>query len=77
MVQNDQFMTNTPFYNCAFHLNDYGRTYRTYQVYLDLCSDVLNIDTPNGFITYKSYDNVCLFEENSVGTPLTPWVVGN
>ena len=26
------------FYDNAFHPNDYGRTYRTYQVYLDLCT---------------------------------------
>ena len=46
------------FYDCAFHLNDYGRAIHTYQLYLDLCSylgikgnaitayDVFNINMP-------------------------------
>ena len=46
------------FYDCAFHLNDYGRTLHTYQLYLDMCNylgkkgaeitnyDVYNLNMP-------------------------------
>ena len=34
----DSLMHHEYFYDNAFHPNDYGRTYRTYQVYLDLCT---------------------------------------
>lgn len=33
----DYIMHHEYFYDNAFHPNDYGRTYRTYQVYKDLC----------------------------------------
>ena len=50
------------FYDNAFHLNDYGRTYRTYQVYLDLCNlfgieDPVAIDA-KGTTAFRG----CLFE---------------
>jgi hypothetical protein len=57
------------FYDCAFHLNDYGRALHTYQIYLDLCAflgmrgaevtnyDVFNVNMPG-----------CIFETTiSVG----------
>ena len=51
------------FYDCAFHLNDYGRAIHTYQLYLDLCS-YLNI--PKNQITAYDVHNVnmpgCIFE---------------
>ena len=57
------------FYDCAYHPNDYGRTYRTYQLYVDLCS-VLGIDTVKGLYDCGTEFEGCLFEENSNGKPL-------
>ena len=56
------------FYDCAFHLNDYGRTYRTYQMYVDICS-VLGIDTPHGLYDCGNDFEGCVFESNSNGKP--------
>ena len=76
------------FYNNAFHPNDYGRVYRTYRVYIDVCEEILGIaeadrtDYYCGATLNSSYQLVdkdgkvlfrgCMFEENSDGTPLTP-----
>jgi hypothetical protein len=57
------------FYDCAFHPNDYGRTYRTYQVYVDLCS-VLEFDTVKGLYDCGTDFEGCLFETGSNGRPL-------
>ena len=75
------------FYNNAFHPNDYGRVYRTYRVYLDMCEELLGIpasersDYMVGAILNSSYQLVdkdgkvlfrgCMFENGSNGTPLT------
>ena len=58
------------FYDCAFHLNDYGRTYRTYKLYLDVC-EVLGITATHGIYDVGTDFEGCLFEEGSDGTPLT------
>ncbi len=56
------------FYNNAFHLNDYGRTYRTYDMYRDL-ADLLGIEALKGvFDAGRDYEG-CLFELTD-GTPL-------
>lgn len=47
------------FYDCAFHLNDYGRTLRTYQVYLDLCEYLGR--APSDMDLGKDFQG-CLFE---------------
>lgn len=61
-------------YNCAFHLNDYGRTYRTYMMYKDLC-DYLEITDVNGIYDCGTEFSGCLFEEGSTdGLPLDLWV---
>jgi hypothetical protein len=58
------------FYDCAYHVNDYGRTYRTYQLYLDICEF-------KGITATKKIDaegtdfEGCLFEQGSTGTPVT------
>ncbi|MBQ7363232.1 MAG: hypothetical protein IJW48_05885 [Clostridia bacterium] len=60
------------FYDCAFHPNDFGRVYRTYQLYLDI-SSVLGIsETKNIKDAGTDFDG-CLFEEGAERTPLTPW----
>ena len=68
----DYIYNHKYFYDCAFHLNDTGRTYRTYQMYLDLCVIIGN-DNPRGFLAAGDDFDGCTFEENSVGAPLTPW----
>lgn len=49
------------FYDCAFHLNDLGRTYRTYQMYSDLCV-LLSIDA-RGFTSVGTSFEGCIFED--------------
>ena len=55
------------FYDNAFHPNDIGRTYRSYQVYVDLCS-LLGLDK-NGYREFGDEFEGCIFEDNSDGTP--------
>ena len=57
------------FYDCAFHTNFYGRTYRTYQLYLDM-SSLLGITDIHGIYDVGTDFEGCLFEENSSGKPL-------
>ena len=57
-------------YDCAYHTNAYGRTYRTYQLYLDI-ADTLGIENPNGIYSKGTNFEGCLFENNSNGKPLT------
>ena len=63
------------FYDCAFHLNDTGRTYRTYRMYLDLAS-VLGITSTKGYASVGTDFDGCTFE-NSNGTPLLNWTPSN
>ena len=56
-------------YDCNYHLNDYGRTYHTYQFYVDLCK-TLGINDINGMYEFGTDFLGCIFEEGSDGTPL-------
>lgn len=58
------------FYDCAYHVNDYGRTYRTYQLYLDIC-EFKGITATKKIDAKGTNFEGCLFEKNSDGTPLT------
>ena len=60
------------FYDCAFHLNDTGRTYRTYRMYLDLASILGITDTARYKSVGTDFDG-CVFE-NTDGTPINNWV---
>ncbi|MBQ8720396.1 MAG: leucine-rich repeat protein [Clostridia bacterium] len=55
------------FYDNAFHVNYYGRTYRTYQLYVDLCA-IVGIDDVNGIKDFGTDFEGCLFESGE--TPL-------
>ena len=57
-------------YDSSFHLNDVGRTYHTYNLYKDLCAYLGGI-TPRGFRSVGTDFKGCIFETNSLGTPLT------
>ena len=58
------------FYDCAFHLNDVGRTYRTYRVYYDLCT-LLRLNPKDFYEVGTSFEG-CIFEEDvEYGEPLT------
>ena len=59
------------FYDCAFHPNDYGRTYRTYTLYKDLCAVLGKSNVKGRYDAGTDFDG-CLFEENSNGTPKYP-----
>ncbi len=56
------------FYDCAFHLNDYGRTLRTYRLYCDL-ADALGIEDIKGIFDEGKQFEGCLFESSDDATP--------
>ena len=60
------------FYDCAFHPNDYGRVYRTYQLYLDLSMILGNKDIKDLRDCGESFDG-CLFEDGDKNYPITQW----
>ena len=66
----DYIFAHEYFYDCAFHPNDYGRTYRTYTLYLDI-AELLGIENPNGIYEVGTEYEGCLFEAGSDGTPVT------
>ena len=66
-------MNHEYFYDNAFHPNDYGRTFRTYQVYKDLCT-LLGKTTVNP-IYYVGFDGDiagCRMETDYDGVPDYP-----
>ena len=58
------------FYDCAYHVNDYGRTYRTYMLYCDL-AEKIGINSVKSLYDEGEKFSGCLFEDASDGTPLT------
>ena len=56
-------------YDCAFHLNNYGRTYRTYTLYTHIAEKV-GIADINGIYSVGTEYRGCLFETGSDGTPV-------
>ena len=57
----DYIFARKYFYDCAYHLNDFGRTYRTYQLYLDI-APILGFSGEKG-ITDEGVDfEGCEFE---------------
>ena len=63
------------FYDCAFHLNDTGRTYRTYRMYLDIAA-ILGIDDTKGYKSVGTDFDGCTFEKTD-GTPINDWTPAN
>lgn len=59
------------FYDCAFHPNDYGRTYRTYRLYVHL-AEMLGIDEIKEIKSEGVYFVGCLFEDTTDGEPKFP-----
>ena len=58
------------FFDCAFHTNNYGRTWRTYYLYSDLCAILgKQVKYQNGDLG-TDFDQ-CLFEKGSDGKVLT------
>jgi len=57
------------FFDCAFHVNDYGRVYRTYQLYLDL-ADIVGVSSTRYPDTLGTDFEGCKFEETEDGRPL-------
>ena len=68
----DYVLDHKYFYDCAFHPNNYGRTYRTYQLYLDLAR-MLGIEDTYGYSELGTSFAGCLFETGSTGEPLKSW----
>ena len=67
----DYVMNRRYFHDCAFHPNDYGRTYRTYTLYRDLCKSLGITDVKGIYDVGQSFDG-CLFETGSDGKPIMP-----
>lgn len=65
----DYIYNHVYFFDCAFHLNDYGRTYRTYQFYLDI-SETLGREVKYKINSLGTNFDGCLFERNTNGKPL-------
>lgn len=65
----DYIYNHTYAYDCNYHLNDYGRTYHTYQFYVDLCA-TFNIEDVNGIYDKGTDFLGCIFETGSDGTPI-------
>jgi hypothetical protein len=66
----DYVFAHTYFYDCAYHVNDYGRTYRTYQLYRDLCELLGKENIKKVDAVGKNFKG-CLFEEGAAYAPLT------
>lgn len=54
------------FYDNAYHLNNWGRTLRTYQFYVDLCP-ILGIKNPCSATARGTDFRGCLFEQGTTG----------
>lgn len=63
----DYIFSHEYFYDNAFHLNYYGRTYRTYQLYTDIC-ELLEIEDVNGIKDFGTDFEGCLFEDGNTPT---------
>lgn len=64
----DYIFAHQYFYDCAFHPNDIGRAYRTYQLYVDICS-IYGI-TPEAYDSVGTDFEGCIFEESPDGKPI-------
>jgi hypothetical protein len=64
-------MNRRYFHDCAFHPNDYGRTYRTYTLYRDVCDIIGKTDIKGIYDVGRNFEG-CLFEDGSDGTPIIP-----
>ncbi len=71
----DYIFASEYFYDNAFHLNDYGRTYRTYQLYFDLC-EILGINEPTDQYAVGTMFDGCLFDGGTVDEPKHPTTLG-
>ena len=60
------------FYDNAFHLNDKGRAYNTYRIYLTL-SELIGFDAL-GFTSLGTDFDGCIFEDGSLGVPNDPFI---
>lgn len=60
------------FYNNAYHPNNYGRVYRTYRMYLDLCP-LLGISNHYKVLDKALYFDGCLYEKGATTGPVTPY----
>ena len=67
----DYVMNRRYFHDCAFHPNDYGRTYRTYTLYRDVCDIIGKTDVKGIYDVGEDFEG-CLFEEGSDGKPVMP-----
>lgn len=66
----DYVFAHKYFFDCAYHVNNYGRTYRTYQIYLDICK-LLGRDSVKDIDGAGKDFAGCLFEDGAVSGPVT------
>ena len=63
----DYIYAHEYFYDCAFHVNDYGRAYRSYDLYTDVAA-LLGMDI-KGYLSVGTDFEGCLFENDYNGKP--------
>lgn len=68
----DFIFDHSYFYDSAFHPNDYGRTHRTYRLYLAICK-TLGISAVKGMRDEGVDFDGCLFEYGSSNSPIIAW----
>ncbi|MBQ9070972.1 MAG: leucine-rich repeat protein [Clostridia bacterium] len=64
----DYIYAHEYFYDCAFHLNDVGRAWRSYQMYVDIC-EIIGL-TPEAYNSVGDDFEGCIFENSTDGKPL-------
>ncbi len=67
----DYIYSSEYFYDCAFHVNDYGRVYRTYNLYRDI-AEAIGITDISGIYSVGTHYDGCVFEDGATddGTPV-------
>ena len=68
----DFIFDHSYFYDSAFHPNDYGRTFRTYRLYLAI-AEVLGIDNVKDLRDEGTDFDGCLFEIGDSNSPIIGW----
>lgn len=62
----DYVFAHEYFYDCAYHVNDYGRAYRSYKLYTDV-AELLGITDVKGYLSVGTDFQGCLFEKDYNG----------
>lgn len=67
----DYIYSSEYFYDCAFHVNDYGRVYRTYNLYRDI-AETIGMTELNGIYSVGTSFDGCVFEDGATDDGVPP-----